>query len=485
MAGKTTKEGGLPEVEDGVPGIEGGLSEAEDGVPGIEEGLSEAENGVPDPHDAAGWDEALEVREELYGDMIDDCARDFAPREGLPEDLQLIQQRLLDTLQFGVEEVDVRALLAGIPERELHAFGMGLKIVQLSSFCRGNCKFCAASAKPYGKNNRQVLEPESLMAFLNQFHPTFGKITLYDASDPCDYPWILELVTFLENNPDYTEINILSSCPPGGEEVFKALMGGDFRKLKMQLSLSGQNRERLTQNGILDWISEEHRMNYSGRMLIKPVREVGIGKLHVPGTLAAGFACEDETILSPDGAMISEYHISSDLYPNEGNIKPLSEVKRVYTSMPFPNFTMGGMMMNGPRIYNPESYYYDLDDGHNFKTVTALRHLVAYLYSVAENLGKGCSYSFAMEDNWEKIMKALRSANFEMPKDEREAAFYKKIVRELLDNMKLFVEGDYGRFYPEGRLLMDWSANETGTYKQLIRRIYREVQEYEKLLTDR
>lgn len=158
-----------------------------------------------------------------------------------------------------------------------------------------------------------------------------------------------------------------------------------------------------------------------------------MGRNHRRGDLAAGFYCGDMMVMTPDqGSCCAEYHVASDLYPTERKLVPVRDSRRVAMHNDFFSISFGqGLLGNGARLYTPNSSYIDLET-RELKQETVLRHLVAYIHSVLENLSAMKDFSRGMERNLGEIEETLRNGTFVVPGDEKEVIFYRALIVKLL-----------------------------------------------------
>lgn len=354
-----------------------------------------------------------------------------------------IRQRLLETYRHGLEEVDISPFFAGRSERENQMIAGSVDSIMLSSFCRGGCGECGLNAKPYSRQNRKILKLEPLKESLSryQFSP-LGQIVLHDASDPLDYPYLLELLEFLEHNPHINEVRILTSCPPGAEEVFDELLKANFSKMRLSLSVLPSTRERLNKSGVHTKAVRASFSDYQEKAkLFRNIEPLAVGRNRKQGDLTMGFNCEDHTILTPEGIFLAEYHAASDLYPNERKLVNVDEARKVPIGNQFFSLRLSSPFSKGAKIYTPWSTYIHLDQNERTDTEIALRHLFAYLYSVYENLADGLEFNFAFINNFNLIQAALEQNRFVLPDDSKELTFYQGVIKKiLLDFRKLLKE---------------------------------------------
>ncbi len=356
-----------------------------------------------------------------------------------------LSRRWVESYKHGLEEVNIWQRLEGLTHPEVHHMAMGIEALMLSSFCRGQCQECGLCAAPYTQENRQIFELEPLIRFLEKYRMggALGKVMLYDASDPLDYPYLLQLLDYLEWDDNYREVKVVTACPTGTEELLEHVLQRGSEKIQFGLSVLPSTEGRLKKSGAWDTIIEDTRRKMEesphGAWGIprgwKYTMPNSVGKIHHEGGFSHGFYCGDMMVMTPHlGPCCGEYHVASDLYPTERRLVPVSESRKVYFHNEFfsVQFKDGFGGDHQPRIYTPHSDYTDLDTGEWHKEV-ALRHLAAFIYYALSNMQQRKGYSQSMEIHLGEIYEALKAGNFVLPDDYKELAFYRKMIPELLN----------------------------------------------------
>lgn len=358
-----------------------------------------------------------------------------------------LSRRSIESYKYGLEEVDVWQHFEGFTHPQIFHTAMSTESLMLSSFCRGQCAECGLCAKPYGKNNRKIFALEPLIRFLEKYKvgAGLGKVMLYDASDPLDYPYLLQLLDYLEWDENFREVKVLTSCPRGTEELLEQLLQRRSEKLQLAVSQLPSTAGRLQKSGVLKLIAEDTRRRMEEEPFgwagvahrIKDGEPKAVGRYRGKGRLDDGFNCGDLTILTPHlGPVCGEYHIASDLYPTERRLIPVREARRVYLHNPFfsVQFNRGFAMADAePKLYTPHSSYVDLDTGEWQHSEVALRHLAAFIYHTLVNMTDCKRYHSGMEQSLAEIQTALKNSTFVLPDDPKELAFYRKLIPELLN----------------------------------------------------
>lgn len=355
------------------------------------------------------------------------------------EDQRDLSRRMIESYQYGLEEMDVWEVVGELNQEEVETAVQGAEALMLSSFCTGGCRECGWDARPYSAQNRKIFALEPLIDFLEQHRiaSPVGEIMLYDASDPLNYPYLLQLLDYLEQNSEYREVLVYTSCPPGTEELYQRLLERRSPKVRFQLSMLPSNMDRLRESGIAEMTfrNVEAAMAEQGDFILPSYGAIGprgVGRLHQKGSVAAGFSCGDMTILSPDRGFSSAiYHLASDLYPTERQLTSVVESRRVYLNNKFFSFELASGLRTAPILYTPGSTYIDLGS-KELVSEMGLRHLAAYIHSVLMNFYEGRDYGFGMVMNWEPLEEALKSNSLIMPDDVGELNFYKHIIPAML-----------------------------------------------------
>jgi len=393
-----------------------------------------------------------------------------------------LSQRWIESYPHGLEEVDVWKHLNGLTHPEIYHTAMATEALMLSSFCRGQCRECGLSAKPYTPKNRQIFALEPLIRFLEKYKTggAIGKLMLYDASDPLDYPYLLQLLDYLEWDDNYREIKILTSCPSGTEELLEHLLKRDSEKIQLALSVLPSTSSRLQASGAWDMVVNDSRKrieeSFFAAQRWKNINPEPIGRNHSKGILSSGFYCGDMMVMTPHlGPCCAEYHIASDLYPTERRLVSVKKARRVYLHNEFFSVQPSPGFNPGPRLYVPESNYADLDT-RIWHTETALRHLVAYIYSVFENVCGERDYSPIMLEHLKKILKALKEGEFVLPEDPKELEFYRKLIPKLLEEGKRNIAE-----FPKGVMYMS-SGFVPERYEALWNEIEQIVKDYQEVI---
>lgn len=394
-----------------------------------------------------------------------------------------LSRRFVQSYPHGLEEVDVLHCMDGFTNAEIYHIAMATEALMLSSFCRGQCRECGLSAKPYSKENRQVFALEPLIRFMERYRMGggLGKLMLYDASDPLDYPWLLQLLDYLESDDNYREIKVMTSCPRGAEELLQHLLKREPKKMQLMLSRLPSTEARLRESGALDMVIDDTRrrmedyccQGFDVAQRYKYTEPEPIGRNHFKGCLSSGFYCGDMMVLTPHlGPCCAEYHIASDMYPDERRLVPVREAKRVYFNNGFFSIGSNGGLGNSPSLYTPASDYTDLETGVTRKE-TALRHLAAYIYSIFKNVHRMKDYSCIMELHLNEIRAVLQKGEFVLPDDAGELEFYRELIPGLLQCVKASIDA-----LPKGRGFMHSSAFIPEHYERLYNQIREMIEEY-------
>ncbi len=375
--------------------------------------------------------------------------------------------RLKEAYEHGLIEVDPPSFFEGRPPWEVSPVSFSTDRIMLSSFCTGQCRECGRGSLPYSGENRFVFAPDALADYVQQYglrgETGEGKgLFLYDASDVLDYPHLFELLHRLDQLSGVPCVQLLTSCPPGREEILRELIPLASDRIRIQLSVLPSNEGRLMEAGILDELCRLPHRYAEGAQFpwVKIVTDVvPVGRSHREGELFQGSLTHEGVILRPDrGPCSSLYHLASDRYPNEEALVPVYENRRVYGPQ--------NLMLSSPSeglIFRPESQYYDLDQQGRLVDETSLRHLTAFLHSAFSNFLQGFSFGSLMRENFGLIEEALEERRFEMPSDDEELIFYRQMLAEfrrklddLLDRYGSHVEeSGYGDFFREMRALLD------------------------------
>lgn len=429
--------------------------------------------------DMEGWPEDM-IPEGERAFMRGRRPYDLAAHE--TDDQRALSRRWLESYPHGLEEVDIWEKWPELTAEQAPEVAMSTEALMLTSFCRGMCAECGLKARPYSAQNRQIFAIEPLIRFLDRYRMggALGKLMIYDASDPLDYPYLLQLLDYLEQNPNYREVGLLTSCPPGTEELLGHLLARRSQKLKVNLSVLPSSSERLEQSGALELAREDFSRSvdrccgWGGERRFRPIEPKPIGRNHSEGILAAGFYCGDMMVMTPDrGLCYAEYHVASDLYPTERKLVPVGEARRAVLRNEFFSFSFGnGFLSNGPRLYTPDSSYIDLDTNELCRE-TALRHLVAYIHSILENLGNMRDFSNTFFEHLKEIETTLREGTFVLPTDERELRFYRNLIVKLLRSGREYLDAT-----PKGRMYLFSSNYRPEYYDQLWKEIEKVVGEY-------
>ncbi|MBI5411630.1 hypothetical protein HZA43_00460 [Candidatus Peregrinibacteria bacterium] len=128
----------------------------------------------------------------------------------VPEHRKTLQQALLSRYPHGVEPVDIATFFDHRPWQETMLIVRTAEVLALSGFCSGHCPECGLSAKPYSQRNRKIFDPEKLIAFMEKFGigNSINPLLLYDATDPLDYPYLFDILEYLERFSDLREIKV-------------------------------------------------------------------------------------------------------------------------------------------------------------------------------------------------------------------------------------------------------------------------------------
>lgn len=396
---------------------------------------------------------------------------------GISSECRRASKQVLD-LYPSLIEVDPEDLIKGLNPEDVSMLLMSTEALALSTFCTGGCVECAAGAKPYSPRNKTIFAVDPLIKFMKKHHFSGGisGIRTYDDSDPLDYPYILKLLSWLDNHSGASEVKVLTSCPPGREEIFKILFKTKFKNVKVGLSVLPSNRDRLTRNGILDIAAQTPLRVFGTHGFKHIVDDRPIGRNRAPGSLATGFSSGDSTILHPSHGFCShEYHIASDFAPNEGVLKPVKESGRIYARNPFFAFQPMDMFGTSAKTYMPFSSYYKLGT-HEYISEVSLRHIAAHVYSVYEAVAQSKRYSPVFEEGL-NIMKnsfGVKAKNgghpsFQLPEDSKERSFYRDLIFKLMDGLRAVID-QYDENFCNGVIVMD-NFNHGGAYAQLVERL--------------
>lgn len=77
-----------------------------------------------------------------------------------------------------------------------------------------------------------------------------------------DYPYLLQLLAYLDENPNCREEMVKTSCPPGTEELLDCLLARGSEKLRLCLSVLPSTYPRL-KDGALEMVACDFRRRLS------------------------------------------------------------------------------------------------------------------------------------------------------------------------------------------------------------------------------